>query len=46
MLTGDASAVAEGVARELRIDPVFAQVLPDHKVNKCRSCRAQVTGWR
>ncbi|HET9515291.1 MAG TPA: heavy metal translocating P-type ATPase [Gemmatimonadales bacterium] len=31
MLTGDARAVADGVARELKIDTVFAQVLPDAK---------------
>jgi Cu2+-exporting ATPase len=31
MLTGDAQAVADGVARELGIDRVFAQVLPDAK---------------
>jgi Cu2+-exporting ATPase len=31
MLTGDAQAVADGVARELGIDRVFAQVLPEAK---------------
>ncbi len=31
MLTGDATAVAEGVARELGIDTVLAQVLPEEK---------------
>ena len=31
MLTGDAQAVANAVARELGIDTVFAQVLPDAK---------------
>jgi len=34
MLTGDAQAVADGVARELGIDTVFAQVLPDAKAAK------------
>ena len=31
MMTGDAQAVADGVARELGIDTVFAQVLPGDK---------------
>jgi Cu2+-exporting ATPase len=31
MLTGDTKAVADAVARELGIDTVFAQVLPDQK---------------
>jgi P-type Cu2+ transporter len=34
MLTGDARAVAESVARELGIDTVFAEVLPDQKAAK------------
>jgi Cu2+-exporting ATPase len=34
MLTGDARAVAESVARELEIGTVFAEVLPDEKVGK------------
>jgi Cu2+-exporting ATPase len=34
MLTGDSEAVAAAVARELRIDTVFAQVLPDAKAAK------------
>jgi Cu2+-exporting ATPase len=34
MLTGDARAVADAVARELGIDTVFAQVLPDQKSAK------------
>jgi P-type Cu2+ transporter len=34
MLTGDAQAVAEAVARELEIDTVFAEVLPDQKAGK------------
>ena len=34
MLTGDAEAVAAAVARELGIDTVFAQVLPDGKAAK------------
>jgi len=40
MLTGDAQAVADGVARELGIDRVFAQVLPDQKVDKVRELQA------
>ena len=31
MVTGDSRAVAESVARELGIDQVFAEVLPEHK---------------
>lgn len=31
MMTGDAQAVADAVARELRIDTVLAQVLPEEK---------------
>ena len=31
MLTGDSRTVAEAVARELNIDRVFAEVLPEHK---------------
>ena len=34
MLTGDAKAVAEAVAKELDIDTVFAGVLPEQKVEK------------
>jgi Cu2+-exporting ATPase len=34
MLTGDAKAVADAVARELGIDTVIAQVLPDEKAAK------------
>jgi P-type Cu2+ transporter len=36
MLTGDSQAVAESVARELGIDTVFAQVLPQDKAEKIR----------
>ena len=32
MLTGDSRAVADAVARELKIDTVFAEVLPQDKV--------------
>jgi P-type Cu2+ transporter len=34
MLTGDSQAVANAVARELNIDTVFAEVLPEHKDQK------------
>lgn len=34
MLTGDSQAVADAVARELGIDTVFAEVLPEHKDQK------------
>jgi Cu2+-exporting ATPase len=41
MLTGDARAVAESVARELGIDTVFAQVLPDEKAAKIEALQAR-----
>jgi Cu2+-exporting ATPase len=41
MLTGDACAVAEAVGRELGIDTVFAQVLPEEKVAKIRDLQKQ-----
>lgn len=44
MLTGDATAVAGAVARELRIDTVFAQVLPEEKAAKIKEL--QVRGRR
>lgn len=36
MVTGDSRAVAEAVARELKIDTIFAEVLPDKKVEKIK----------
>ena len=41
MLTGDAEAVAKGVAKELGIDDYFAQVLPDQKAEKIKSLKDQ-----
>ncbi|MBW3570384.1 MAG: heavy metal translocating P-type ATPase [Gemmatimonadetes bacterium] len=41
MLTGDARPVAEAVARELRIDTVFAEVLPGQKAEKIKELQAQ-----
>ncbi len=41
MLTGDAQAVADAVARELGIDTVFAQVLPDAKATKIEELQRQ-----
>lgn len=41
MLTGDSRHVAEAVARELGIDTVFAEVLPDDKVSKVLELQAQ-----
>ena len=40
MLTGDARAVAESVARELGIDKVFAEVLPEDKAAKVKELQA------
>ncbi len=41
MLTGDAQAVAEAVARDLGIDTVFAQVLPDAKAARIEELQRQ-----
>jgi len=40
MLTGDSRAVAESVAKELGIDTVFAEVLPEDKAKKVRELQA------
>jgi Cu2+-exporting ATPase len=41
MMTGDAQAVADAVAKELGIDTVFAQVLPEHKADRIRELQAR-----
>ena len=41
MLTGDARPVAEAVAKELRTDTVFAQVLPEAKAEKINELQSQ-----
>ena len=41
MLTGDARAVADSVARELGIDIVLAEVLPDDKAGVIRKLQAK-----
>lgn len=41
MLTGDSQAVANTVAKELGIDTVFAQVLPEEKANKIKELQSQ-----
>jgi len=41
MLTGDAKPVAQAVAKELGIDTVFAQVLPEQKAERIRELQAQ-----
>lgn len=41
MLTGDVQDVAEEVGRQLNIDTVFAQVLPEDKVNKIKQLQTQ-----
>jgi Cu2+-exporting ATPase len=41
MLTGDAQAVADGVARELGIETVFAQVLPEEKAARIQELQRQ-----
>ncbi len=41
MLTGDSQAVADIVARELGIDIVFAEVLPEAKADKIKELQSQ-----
>jgi len=41
MLTGDSRAVADSVARELGIDIVFAEVLPEAKADKIKELQSQ-----
>jgi P-type Cu2+ transporter len=41
MLTGDSRAVADAVARELGIDTVFAEVLPEDKATKIKELQQQ-----
>jgi Cu2+-exporting ATPase len=41
MLTGDSRAVAEAVAEDLKIDTVFAEVLPEDKASKVRELQAR-----
>ncbi|MDE6373692.1 MAG: cadmium-translocating P-type ATPase, partial [Clostridia bacterium] len=41
MLTGDGQSRAEGVAKELGLDGVYAQLLPDEKLERAQSIKAQ-----
>ncbi len=41
MLTGDSREVAQAVTAELGVDHVFAEVLPEHKVQKVADLQAQ-----
>ena len=41
MLTGDARAVADAVARDLGIDTVFAEVLPEDKASKIQELQSR-----
>jgi len=41
MLTGDSQAVAENIAKELGIDKVFAEVLPQNKAQKIKELQEQ-----
>lgn len=41
MLTGDSQEVADGVARELGIDTVFAQVLPENKYEHVKKLQSE-----
>src|SRR5213592_2516939 len=40
MMTGDSKAVAEGVAKELAIDTVLAEVSPEQKASKVKELRS------
>ena len=40
MLTGDAKAVGEAVGRELGVDEVYAELLPQHKVERLEELEA------
>jgi P-type E1-E2 ATPase len=41
LITGDNSATASAIAREVGIDEVFAEVMPEDKVNQVRELQAQ-----
>jgi Cu2+-exporting ATPase len=41
MLTGDSKAVADAIARDLGIDAVFAEVLPEDKAKKIEELKAR-----
>jgi len=41
MLTGDQQQTADAIAREVGIDQVFAQVLPEHKSDMIKSLQAE-----
>lgn len=41
MLTGDAEAVAQAVGRELGIDTIMAEVLPEEKASRVRELQAE-----
>ncbi|MDO8472056.1 MAG: heavy metal translocating P-type ATPase, partial [bacterium] len=41
MVTGDSNDVAQYVATELKIDTVFAEVLPENKVSKVKELQSQ-----
>jgi len=43
MLTGDSKSVGEKVAKELGLDEVYAELLPDHKVEKLEYIEKQKT---
>ena len=44
MLTGDNEKVAHWVAKQLDIDEVYAEVLPDNKANKVKEIQSK--GWK
>lgn len=41
MMTGDAKATAEAVARELGISQIFAEVMPKHKAEKVKALQSR-----
>ena len=45
MIAGDARPVAEAVRRELGVDEVFVEVLPEDKDSKVAELQARACGW-
>ena len=46
MLTGDNRTTAEAVARKLGIDEVYAEVLPERKIEVVRDLQERGEWWR